>query len=113
MIKLDKSLLAELGLATLAPAEQNLLLGQMYETLEMRVGQTLAGLMTNAQLDEFEGFIDRKDEAGALRWLELNFEDYKEVVAAAFADLKEEVRAIAPAIIEHSTEVGRDRVGSD
>lgn len=111
MIKLDRSLLAELGLADLPPAEQNLLLGQMYETLEMRVGMALAGLMSDTHLDEFEHLIDRADEGGALRWLEVNFPDYKEVVAAAFSDLKAEVRAVASAIIEHAVDTGTHAEG--
>jgi len=49
--------------------------------------------MTAEQLDEFEVFIDSKDEAGALRWLEEAFPDYKEAVAAVFANLKAEVAA--------------------
>jgi len=100
MFQLDDNLLQELGLGSLPPAEKNKMLAHIYETLELRVGMRLAEQMTDAQLDEFEGFIDRNDEAGALHWLETNFPDYKKVVAEELEKLKGEIKAQAPAIVE-------------
>ena len=99
MIKLDDNLLTELGLQTLPPEEKRALLKQIYETLEMRVGTTLARQMTDSQLDEFEGFITRNDEQGALHWLETNFPNYKDVVSQEFEVLKGEVRQASPQIL--------------
>jgi hypothetical protein len=99
MIKLDDNLLDELGLGMLPPDEKKKMLAHIYETLEMRVGMKLAEQMTDAQLDEFEQFINRNDEAGALRWLETNFPRYKEVVAEEFEKLKAEIRQVAPQIV--------------
>ncbi|HSW66675.1 MAG TPA: DUF5663 domain-containing protein [Bacillota bacterium] len=99
MIKLDDDLLRELGLASLPPEEKKKLLAHIYETLEMRVGMKLAEQMSDAQLTEFEQFIDRNDEAGALRWLETNFPNYKDVVAAEFENLKAEIGHVAPQIL--------------
>lgn len=99
MIKLDDTLLQELGLANLPPEEKKKLLAHIYETLEMRVGMKLAEQMSDAQLSEFEQFIDRNDEAGALRWLESNFPNYKDVVSAEFERLKVEVGQAAPQIL--------------
>jgi hypothetical protein len=99
MIKLDDNLLAGLGLAILPPEEKKRLLAHIYETLEMRVGVELAKQMTEAQLNEFEEFIKRNDEAGALKWLETNFPNYKDVVAGEFEKLKAEVKQSAPQII--------------
>jgi len=103
MIKLDDNLLAELGLHALPAEEKKNLLKHIYETLEMRVGTTLAQQMTDAQLDEFESFINSNDEAGALRWLETNFPNYKDVVAHEFEVLKHEVRQAAPQILASAT----------
>lgn len=100
MFQLDDNLLQELGLGSLPAAEKNKMLAHIYETLELRVGMRLAEQMSDAQLDEFEGFIDRNDEAGALHWLETNFPDYKQVVAEELEKLKSEIKAQAPAIIE-------------
>lgn len=99
MFKLDDNLLQELGLGALPPAEKNRMLQHIYETLEMRVGMKLAEQMSNEQLDEFEGFIDRQDEAGALKWLETNFPNYKQVVADELEALKVEIKASAAQIM--------------
>ncbi len=102
MFKLDNNLLQELGLGSLPPEDKNKMLGHIYETLEMRVGMKLAEQMSNEQLDEFESFIDRNDEAGALKWLETNFPDYKQVVAEQLETLKAEIKTAAPQIIAAS-----------
>ena len=100
MFQLDDNLLRDLGLGDLPAAEKNKMLAHIYETLELRVGMKLAEQMTDAQLDEFEAFIDRNDEAGALKWLETNFPDYKQVVADELEKLKAEIKQQAPAILE-------------
>lgn len=102
MFQLDDNLLKELGLGDLPAEEKNKMLAHIYETLELRVGMTLAEKMTDAQLDEFEAFIDRNDEDGALKWLETNFPNYKDTVADELNKLKEEIKTQAPAIIEAS-----------
>jgi hypothetical protein len=100
MFQLDDNLLRELGLGELPAEEKNKMLAHIYETLELRVGMNLAEKMTDAQLDEFEGFIDRNDEDGALKWLETNFPNYKDTVASELNKLKEEIKSQAPAILE-------------
>lgn len=102
MFKLDNNLLVELGLGELPAEEKNKMLAHIYETLEMRVGMKLAEQMTNEQLDEFEGFINKNDEAGALKWLETNFPNYKQVVADELEKLKGEIKQNAAAIVEAS-----------
>jgi hypothetical protein len=99
MFKLDNDFLTTLGLSGLPVEEKNKLLQHIYETLEMRVGMRLAEKMTDQQLDEFEGFIDRNDEPGALKWLETNFPNYKDVVAEELEKLKVEVTGAAPQIL--------------
>lgn len=91
MLKIDNSLLEELGLGSLPDGEKNSLLRHIYETLEMRVGMRLADQMTNEQLDEFEQYFEAKDDAGAFKWLETNFPNYKEIVQEEFDKLKAEV----------------------
>jgi hypothetical protein len=106
MIKLDDDLLQELGLAALPAEEKKKLLAHIYETLEMRVGMKLAERMSDSQLTEFEQFIDRNDEAGALHWLETNFPNYKDVVASEFEMLKAEIRQVAPQILAAGPQAG-------
>lgn len=110
MFRLDDNLLQELGLGSLPVEEKNKMLAHIYETLELRVGMKLAEQMSDAQLDEFEGFIDRNDEAGALSWLETNFPNYKQVVADELEALKTEIKAQAPQIVQATVaEMGQGR----
>jgi hypothetical protein len=92
MLKIDNNLLNDLGLGNLPDAEKNSLLKHIYETLEMRVGMRLADQMTNQQLDEFEQYFEAKDDAGAFKWLEANFPNYKDIVQEEFDKLKHEVQ---------------------
>lgn len=91
MFKLDQDFLEEFGLGDLPAREMNLLLETIYDQLELQVGMTLASNMSDEMLDEFEGFIDDEDEAGALEWLEVNCPHYKETVSEALDDLRLEI----------------------
>ncbi len=114
MFKLDNNLLIELGLGGLSPQDKNRMLAHIYETLEMRVGMRLAEGMTEAQLDEFETLmplpedsqeVRAQKEQDALKWLESNFPNYKQVVAEELEKLKAEVKAAAPQIIASAQQV--------
>ena len=102
MIKFNDELLLEICLSDLPEAEKTKMKAHIYETLETRVGFRLAGNMTDQQLNEFESFINQKDEQGAFKWLEQNFPNYKDVVAEEFEKLKQEIKQIAPKILESS-----------
>lgn len=102
MFKLDDDFLAQLGLAGLPADDKKKMLAHIYETLELRVGMRLAQNMSDAQLDEFEKLMDANDEAGALKWLETNVPNYKEVVAEELEKLKSEIKAMAPQILASS-----------
>lgn len=99
MFRLDDELLKEIGLIDLPQEEKTKMFNQIYETLEMRVGTRLANQMSEEQLTEFESYIDKNDEAGALKWLETNFPNYKQVVADELEKLKAEIRQVAPQIL--------------
>lgn len=143
-IKLDDSLLEELGLGSLPEAEKKPFLRQLYEELEKRVGTRLAAGMTEEQLSQFERFAagdiayasqylssvrpdwtsaedyasmyrERQSAAeragarfqeeavvaeyAAFKWLEINFPNYKDVVADEFEKLKKEIAQLAPQIL--------------
>lgn len=102
MIKLDENLLKELGLDELPKEEKGSFLKHIYETLEMRVGTRLAERMTDAQMTEFEQYIQSNDEQGAFQWLEANFPNYKEVVAEEFEKLKLEIKSVSHDIVAAS-----------
>jgi len=111
MFKLDDNLLRELGLGALPPQEKNRMLQHIYETLEMRVGMRLAEGMSEQQLNEFEQLMPlatdseetkKQKEADALRWLETNFPNYKQVVGDELEKLKNEIKQAAPQIVAAS-----------
>ena len=155
-IKLDNSLLEELGLGTLPEVEKKPFLRQLYERLEGNVGKRLAAGMTNEQLDQFERFaagdiayakmyldgvnpswtgledyasMYRERQAAAQRsgaefqeaavvaeyaafkWLEINFPNYKDVVADEFEKLKAEIKQFAPDILAASTQATDQQSG--
>lgn len=111
MLKIDNSLLVEIGLGGLPDAEKNSFLKHIYETLEMRVGVRLADQMTNEQLDEFERYFEAKDDAGAFKWLETNFPNYKEIVQQEFDKLKAEVAQSVPQILAASQQNSQTAAG--
>ncbi len=99
MYKLDDNFLIEVGLGALPAHEKPEMIRDIYNKLELKVGMRLAEQMTDAQLDEFEGLIDQKNDAASLQWLERNFPNYKQVVADELEKLKVEVRSSAPHIL--------------
>lgn len=107
MLRIDNTLLQEIGLGGLPDAEKNSLLKHIYDTLEMRVGMRLADQMTNEQLDEFERYYENKDDAGAFKWLETNFPNYKDIVQEEFDKLKSEVAQSAPQILSASQQAAQ------
>lgn len=114
MIRIDDNMLKDLGLDDLPEEEKQKLLLHIYETLEMRVGMSLAKQMSDEQLDEFEQIIDAAEEEGdgedmdsetqkqALTWLEQNFPGYKQVVSEELEKLKDEIKRDSSAIKDAS-----------
>jgi succinate dehydrogenase flavin-adding protein (antitoxin of CptAB toxin-antitoxin module) len=49
--------------------------------------------MSDDQLAQFEKLIDANDDQGALKWLEANRPNYREVVGEELEKLKQEVTA--------------------
>jgi hypothetical protein len=107
MLKLDNTLLDELGLGSLPDDQKRAMLQHIYETLELRVGTNLANQMSDQQLEEFEKFIDDggdANQAQALQWLESNLPNYKQVVNDVFEALKGEIKQMAPDLVAASAQ---------
>lgn len=94
-IAMNRAWLCGLGLDGLPEPDADQLLAFARERLELAVGRRLAEQMTAAELDEFEGFIDRNDEPGALGWLTAHVPEYPQVVREELALLSEALRASA------------------
>ena len=76
MFQLDDKFLEEVGLGGLPDDQKQAFLGYFREQLEYRVGTRLSDGLSDAQLEEFESFIDRDDER-VNNWLAANTPDYQ------------------------------------
>lgn len=137
MFQLDDKFLQDIGLGDLPEDQKKPFLQHIYSELELRVGTKLADGLSDAQLEEFEKIIDRKEdkiqewlaqhapsysqepgfvklqqatklpandvrlisEYTATKWLEVNRSDYRDVVAAVLAELKQEIMSNKDAIL--------------
>jgi len=77
MFQLDDQFLQDVGLGGLPDEQKKLFLDHFREQLELRVGTKLSEGLSDAQLEEFESFIDRKDER-VNSWLASNVPNYTE-----------------------------------
>ncbi len=68
MFQLDDKFLTDVGMNELPEEQKKAFLQHIYDELELRVGTKLSDGMSDAQLEEFESIIDRKDEA-VMAWL--------------------------------------------
>ncbi len=62
MFQLDDQFLQDIGLADLPEEQKKPFLQHVYDQLEYRVGVRLSEGMSDAQLEEFESIIDRKQD---------------------------------------------------
>jgi hypothetical protein len=75
MFQLDDKFLEEVGLGEMPQEQKKAFLQYVYDELELRVGTKLSDGMTDAQLEEFESIIDRKDDIISA-WLAKHVPDY-------------------------------------
>ena len=76
MFQLDDKFLEDVGLGGLPEEQKKAFLDYFREQLELRVGTQLSEGMSDAQLTEFESFIDR-DEEKVNAWITANVPDYQ------------------------------------
>ena len=75
MFTLDDEFLVEVGLGAMPAAQRREFLETVYASLQERVGVKLSEGLSDAQLFEFEGLIDRDPEAIAA-WIAAHAPDY-------------------------------------
>jgi len=76
MFQLDDQFLNDVGLGSLPEEQKKPFLQHTYVQLETKVGVRLSEGMTDAQLEEFESIIDRKEDVIAT-WLSTNAPNYQ------------------------------------
>lgn len=75
MFQLDDQFLTDIGLADLPEEQKKPFLQHVYDQLEYRVGIRLSEGMSDAQLEEFEAIIDRKEDVVS-SWIQTNAPNY-------------------------------------
>lgn len=95
MFQLDDKFLQELGLDQLPDDQKQAFKEHIYSELELRVGTRLSDGLTEAQLSEFESFVDRNDEKVSA-WISTNVPDYQNDPSY------QQLRANVPADAEHA-----------
>lgn len=75
MFQLDDKFLQDLGLDQLPEEQRQAFLQHIYEELELRVGTQLSDGMSDAQLEEFEAIIDKKEDV-ITSWIAANAPEY-------------------------------------
>lgn len=94
MFQLDNTFLEEVGLGTLPDDQKQAFLEYFREQLEVRVGTRLSEGLSDAQLDEFESFMNR-DETKITEWIRSHAPDhqsdqiYQQLRGGAPADIPE------------------------
>lgn len=76
MFQLDDQFLADVGLAGLPEDQKKPFLQHTYDQLEYKVGIRLSEGMSDAQLEEFESIIDRKQDVIQV-WLSTHAPNYE------------------------------------
>lgn len=77
MFQLDDKFLEEVGLGGLPDEQRQMFLDHFREQLELRVGTKLSEGLSDAQLQEFESFIDRNEEK-VNAWIATNVPEYEQ-----------------------------------
>lgn len=77
MFQLDDKFLQDVGLGALPDEQKQAFLQYFREQLELRVGTKLSDGLSDAQLEEFESFVDR-DADRVVTWIEAHVPSYRE-----------------------------------
>lgn len=104
MFQLDDKFLQDVGLGDLPEDQKPAFLEHFREQLELRVGTKLSDGLSDAQLEEFESFIDR-DEQKVTSWVQANVPEYEndtvyqQLKSGAEAAARESGETISPLMI--------------
>ena len=88
-MEFNEQFLQEMGLMSMPEEQKQKFLVYIQEELEIRIGERIAKGLTEAQLSEFDMITD---QAEAVKWLEKNRPDYRDIVARTIEEMKQEIR---------------------
>ena len=89
-MQFDENFLQDMGLSAMPEDQKQAFLDYVQEELEIRIGKRIAKGLTETQLNEFDLITDENE---AIKWLEINRPDYREIVSRTIEEMKNEIRA--------------------
>jgi hypothetical protein len=89
-------LVQQLGIDKLPEDEQKAVLAQVFASLQMRVGQRLAEVLTPEQQKQIEQVANEKGDEAAFDELERLYPDYKKLYQEELDTIKNDVLALTP-----------------
>ena len=89
-MQFDEQFLQDMGLNDMPEEQKKAFLDYAQEELEVRIGEKISEGMSEEKLAEFDAI---EDQELAIKWLEENRPDYREIVAAVVEGLKGEISA--------------------
>ncbi len=89
-MQFDDKFLQEMGLSAMPEEQKREFLDYAQRELETRIGERVSRGLTDVQLNEFDLITDHD---AAIKWLEVNRPDYREIVNRTIEDMKAEIRA--------------------
>lgn len=89
-MQFDEQFLQDMGLSAMPEDQKQEFLNYIQEELEIRIGKRIARGLTEVQLNEFDLITDQDE---AIKWLEINRPDYREIVSRTIEEMKNEIRA--------------------
>ncbi|HSW92217.1 MAG TPA: DUF5663 domain-containing protein [Candidatus Saccharimonadales bacterium] len=92
--QIDDAFLNDLGLGNIATEQKEALVGQLIETLQLRVGERLSQDLTDEQIADFERVTANEETAAdaGLEWLQKNNPNYPAIVNEETEKLKQDLR---------------------
>ncbi len=101
-IKLDDSLLKELGLDKFSDADKDAMLGRIYQALELRMGMRMVKEVGPEKLKAFEELVKNGKDQEAAQWLKDNVPNYQQIAVEELDKLKAEAKETSRKILERS-----------
>ena len=102
MFRLDDQFLKDIGLDNLPEDQKKPFLQHIYSELELRVGTRLSDGLSDAQLEEFEEIIDRKEDK-IQAWLATHAPNYAQEEAFSKLQQATKLEATDPRLVAEYT----------
>lgn len=99
-LPVDEQFLSEMGLAGLPDDAKQAALGNILQTLNLRVAQRIADNLSEDQMDEFDRLTEGEpDEEALSNWLKKQVPNYNELINEEAGKMREEAMAVKNAVM--------------